>query len=371
MTRKPYPSLAQDFAIHNGIKAFADVGVDVVESQRIPGLALLKYNQLVADMSNPVIQECRGIVLDQADNFRPVCFPYSKFFNYGEQHAAKIDWKTALVMEKLDGSLLNMWQCPRTKKYVVSTTGSPDASGNVGDNKRTFAQLFWETFSRLGYKLPGDSNWTFMFELCTPLNQVVVRYPTPEIRLHGVRCNMSGQEIDPFLTANMCGWKSVRVFPWMESLEHCLQATKDQKGTEIEGFVVRDREFQRIKIKNEDYVKLHHLRSAVSVNKFYDLVRSGEWVEFVSYFPQYTDLLHKIHAADIKKGLEIVEAYNQIKGIETQKDFATQALGYSFSDALFTLRRGEKSLEDWIRSISLQRYIRLLDINIDLSLDTE
>jgi tRNA splicing ligase len=53
-----------------------------------------------------VVQECRGLILDESANWRIVAFPYTKFFNYGEEHAASIDWSTACVQEKLDGSLM-------------------------------------------------------------------------------------------------------------------------------------------------------------------------------------------------------------------------------------------------------------------------
>lgn len=50
---------------------------------------LLKYNQLESDFSNEIVRECRGIILNK-DN-KIVCYPFHKFFNYGEQYADFID----------------------------------------------------------------------------------------------------------------------------------------------------------------------------------------------------------------------------------------------------------------------------------------
>jgi len=53
---------------------------------------------------------CRGIILDAEDDWRVVSLPYVKFFNYGESYADKtLDWTTAKVYEKLDGSMVTLY----------------------------------------------------------------------------------------------------------------------------------------------------------------------------------------------------------------------------------------------------------------------
>jgi hypothetical protein len=71
---------------------------------QFPNLVLLNYSQINSPMNEPIVQECRGLILDEADNWRVVCRPYDKFFNYGEPNAVEVDWGTASVYEKLDGS---------------------------------------------------------------------------------------------------------------------------------------------------------------------------------------------------------------------------------------------------------------------------
>lgn len=81
-------------------------------------LVLLKYDQLNSDLGNEIVQECRGLILD-AHTFEVVCYPFNKFFNYGESHAADIDWRTAYVTEKLDG-------CVSFDTKVKTTVGDVD-----------------------------------------------------------------------------------------------------------------------------------------------------------------------------------------------------------------------------------------------------
>lgn len=56
-------------------------------------------------------RECRGLVLDEAKDWAVVAMPYTRFFNYGERWASCIDWATAKVFEKMDGSLMTMVCC--------------------------------------------------------------------------------------------------------------------------------------------------------------------------------------------------------------------------------------------------------------------
>lgn len=67
-------------------------------------LVLLQYQQLNSDMKIKLVQECRGSIF-RCDNgeWKYVCRPFDKFFNYGEGNAAKIDWSTARILEKVDG----------------------------------------------------------------------------------------------------------------------------------------------------------------------------------------------------------------------------------------------------------------------------
>lgn len=65
---------------------------------------LLKYDQLSSPklMSLPEMQDCRGIILEK-DTWKLMSLAFRKFFNVDESNAAKIDWNTAEILEKIDG----------------------------------------------------------------------------------------------------------------------------------------------------------------------------------------------------------------------------------------------------------------------------
>ena len=81
---------------------------------------LLKYDMLESDFSEPMVQEARGSIFTFNKEWKCVCHPMDKFFNYGEVYASDIDWETAKVYEKVDGSLMKLWYCDG---WHLSTNG--------------------------------------------------------------------------------------------------------------------------------------------------------------------------------------------------------------------------------------------------------
>lgn len=80
--------------------------------------AIFNYG-INSDFSNPIVQEARGIIIN-IENLEVACFPFRKFGNYNESYADKIDWNTARVQEKIDGSIIKMWY-GENEKWVFST----------------------------------------------------------------------------------------------------------------------------------------------------------------------------------------------------------------------------------------------------------
>jgi hypothetical protein len=141
----------------------------------------------MSPMGEEIVQDCRGIILDEQDNWSVVAMAFRKFFNHGEFHCSKIDWATAAVQEKLDGTLCLLYAYDQ--QWHVATTGTPDAGGSIERvSARTFAQYFWDAFRDSGMVLPGaDCGVCFFFELMGPENRVVVRHAAVRLAVLGCR----------------------------------------------------------------------------------------------------------------------------------------------------------------------------------------
>jgi hypothetical protein len=190
-----------------------------------PNLVQLKYSQIFSPMHEPVVRECRGLVVDEADGWRVVCRAYDNFFNAGEPNAAAIDWQTARVYDKLDGSLMTLYYY--RGEWHVASSGVPDAAGVADESGLSFSELFRRTWADLGYRWPAENEagQCFMFELMTPQNRVIVAHERPRIVLHGARDLDTMRETDPGSVAGAHGWEAVGIHP-LTCLDDCLEAAK-------------------------------------------------------------------------------------------------------------------------------------------------
>ena len=69
---------------------------------------MLNYNQIASPMAEVICQECRALLLEMG-TWDVVSRSFFKFFNYGQPEAHPVDWATARVQEKLDGSLICLY----------------------------------------------------------------------------------------------------------------------------------------------------------------------------------------------------------------------------------------------------------------------
>jgi hypothetical protein len=126
---------------------------------------LLKYNQLVSPtlMSFPEIQDCRGIILEKG-TWKVMSLAFRKFFNAEESNAAKIDWNTASVLEKLDGcchedTILITEDGEMTIRYICETEYSGKVlSFDLETNEPVYDEI-------VDYSIKNNINNWFEIEL--------------------------------------------------------------------------------------------------------------------------------------------------------------------------------------------------------------
>ena len=65
----------------NNFQKLTDVYGIKVKDYPEQKLVVLNYDQINSPKMEPIVQECRGLILDYALNV--VCRPFDRFFNYG------------------------------------------------------------------------------------------------------------------------------------------------------------------------------------------------------------------------------------------------------------------------------------------------
>lgn len=369
-------------------------------------LVQFSYDQIDSPRDNKLVQQCRGLILDQDRDWAVVAYPFDRFFNFGESMAAEIDWKNAWVQEKIDGSLMIFYF--HAGRWNVATKGSPDAGGTVGDNTTfengervpmTFQRLFW---SSCEYWLKGlsksgqfDENNTYLFELTSPWNRVVCDYTKvgpmgdcvdgngeshyfpdlidrtgyasdgSRITLIGIRNNVTFQEIPAEFYRGDVHYV-VQQYP-LDSYDAVIAAAMALNPLRQEGFVVVDGNWRRVKIKSPAYVAIHHLRDGSPRRRLMDLIKAGEESELMAYkvlddFPAEKALFLAMQEKIERFILQAETIYANIKGIENQKDFALEALKSPFSAALFAVRKGQTtSIRQFVLGMASDKLLDLVD----------
>lgn len=312
-------------------------------------LVSLSYNMIESPMHEPIVQQCRGMVVDCVER-RVVAWPYNKFWNHGEALADPIDWSTARVQEKLDGSLMIFHWVDVYRGWSVASSGHPTAGGSFGAESRTFCDAFWQTANAGAlWHRAADVRITYMFELCDAPNRVVVRHERPRLVLHGGRYTASGHELDRrelLRAAAELYCEVVREHP-IRSVGECLAAAEALDPLQQEGFVVVDAAFRRVKIKSPRYVILHHLKGEATPRRAIELWKTGETEELLTHFPEFAPVIKPIQD---KLDLIAWSVWNEHEEAMCRsfdrKSYAEMALRYPFSAVMFRmLTEGSSSVD--------------------------
>ena len=260
-------------------------------------LVMFKYNQLTADFSIPLVREARGIILECKPPYRVVCWPFEKFFNYGEEHAAQIDWSTASVQEKIDGSLMKcyFWD----DEWRLATNGTINAYLAQIDGCaefQTYGDLWdniWPNWRDTMEKY-ASKQATYMFEMVSPYNKVVIPYQESEIYFLGWRDNGTGYELFPTDSPISHYCLMPNHYP-LNSLGEVISAANNLPW-DREGYVVCDGEFNRVKIKSPAYVAAHYTvaNGVITKKKLLKVILANEEEEFLVYCPEYKETIDEI-----------------------------------------------------------------------------
>src|SRR6266404_599950 len=146
----------QKYLRQNGLnlEELAKLGIYTKAHSMYANILNFNYDQIEAVDGNPLVEECRSLILDSDKNWNILARGYNRFYNYGQGSAAEINWSQSKVLMKLDGSYCALWFDPYEQKWNIATRGVPDATGEVNGYGKTFQELFWETFNAFGYTLP-------------------------------------------------------------------------------------------------------------------------------------------------------------------------------------------------------------------------
>ncbi len=205
---------------------------------------------------NKETMQCRGLIVDQQWNI--VSRPFPKFFSV-EQLNGIVPVEPFEAYEKMDGSLGVLYHIDG--KPQIASRGS-----FTSEQAQRASAMLAAKYGDARF----DADYTYLFEIIYRENRIVVDYgDREELVLLAIVETATGKEWP------LHGCDSV--FPVVKRYDGFsqfdeLMATQD--GTR-EGFVVRFESGQRVKIKFDEYKRLHKLLTGVSPKAIWEVLRNG------------------------------------------------------------------------------------------------
>jgi len=252
--------------------------------------------------------QCRGLVTNSKGSI--VARPFKKFFNYEEHKPEDIPNEDYIVYEKMDGSLGILfyyeYDLSDERRYNIWFNNNYETGmerffdpNNLPDFDNSYYEptpkrkgewilatrgSFISTQAMMGKhildtKYNVDSlrkTRTYLFEIIYPENRIVVDYGNDEkLVLLGVIDTESGEEIPnsalPFMVED--GWDIVTTYKtWGETYD----LLKEEISKDKEGYVIRFKNGFRMKIKGEEYKRLHKILTGISSRDIWEYAKDGK-----------------------------------------------------------------------------------------------
>ena len=263
----------------------------------------VQYEKLWDDIT----LQCRGLVTNSKGEI--VARPFKKFFNYEEHKPEDIPNEDYVVYEKMDGSLgilfyykeeltderrYNIWfnnnyetgmerffdpnnlpdfenpyyePTPKTKgEWILATRGSFTSPQAIKGK---------EILDRHDISALRKDN-TYLFEIIYPENRIVVDYGDEEklVVIGGIHTE-TGEEIpdSSLFWMQNAGFEVVTTYKtWGEGYD----LLKEEISKDREGYVIRFKNGFRMKIKGEEYKRLHKILTNISNRDIWEYLKDNK-----------------------------------------------------------------------------------------------
>lgn len=353
------------FIKEHGLDALTDVlGIKIKEHE--DGLINIDYCQIESPKLHPVVKECRGLILYK-DSLEIAFRPMGRFFNHTENGCEAVLDENADYFDKVDGSLIKVYFA--LGKWYVATRGTVFADNTTHMTDMTFAELVYKAlgvdnhvhFSALAdnYLSKKESH---NFEITSPANRVVTRYEGFTLTYLNSRNTQTGEYVDNRHIMEQFGAKLLTPlkFKTQQEAEEYVEQLTDLK----EGLVIYNNGIPVGKMKNSLYVTVHHTRGegAMTPKRIKTLVYEQEHEEYLGYFPEDQVLFDPYIKAYDNLVNAFAKSWNEVKGIENQKEFALTIANLPYKGLLFSKRLNtEASLTVLLDKLTNNSKLELLE----------
>lgn len=355
------------------LEKYYEDGLLIKQTHPTKDLTIWNYSQKVQyeKLWDEITLQCRGLVTNSEGTI--IARPFKKFFNLEELDSLPNgEFK---IYEKLDGSLgilfyyeekltdekrYNIWfnnnyetgmerffdpnnlpnfddtyyePTPKTKgEWILASRGSFTSEQSIKGSeilkKHNLESL--------------QTGYTYLFEIIYPDNRIVVNYGTEEkLILIGINHNM----VDDFeMPLEYCdelisgtNFEIVKSYNLGDNIESLKNTISDND----EGYVLKfnTRPITRIKIKGEEYVRLHRIITNISNRDIWEYLKNNKPLdEILEKVPdEFYDWV-KETVKDLQSKFDLIQMIveEEYKELINKKEFALKIKGSEFEHLLFT-----------------------------------
>ena len=325
-----------------------ELGIKVSQNELYPELYCLNYDQINSPKLNPIVKECRSLVLRlEENNWQVESRSFDRFFNYGEVAGQPDDIENMVAYQKIDGSLVSVWKNEkygwlyRTRSMIM-----PSGDNYINGYELSWKELIEEVINFdalddqiLDFEL-GDS-WTWVFEVVSPENRVVTKYDEKGAYLITCR-NRDGSysgSIDIIALDIESEYPESFTFT---SIDQCVNAAKHLQNFE-EGYVLYKNNKPIMKVKSPAYLAAHRLRGETrpTPKRIMDMLFINEQDEYLAIFPEDKPLCKPYQKAFNAVKSDYITSIGFYMGIQDQKEFAMKIKHKPIAGLLFTKRKNK------------------------------
>lgn len=274
----------------------------------------------IRDREIGIIRECRGLTFYK-DTGKVAVRKFHKFHNVSEREETQvhaIDWSQPHdILLKADGSMITPYLNSKGEWEWHTKMGATDVAKMVLDHIAANPQYveFAEMCRQMGN--------TPIFEFCSRKQKIVIDYPEEKLILLAIRNNRTGEYAD-YASLDFAGDQfNIPVIDLIEgsvtdplAFLEMVRVLEDQ-----EGYVVRFHNGHMVKVKAEEYLRLHNMIDLLQREKdVLALIMSGSLDDAKALMDEDTTKRVESFAEAVERG--IIDTANRLRAYAADAEAA-------------------------------------------------
>mgnify|MGYP003633361341 CR=1 FL=1 len=344
-------------------KNIAD-GFIIKQSHPILDLHIYNYSQKTQYENHwdEITLMCRGLILDSEYNI--IQRPFGKFFNLSEHDS---EFKPDVpdlpfeVYDKMDGSLGIMYFDEMGTPFIASRGSFTSEQALMG------TEMLHKDYRHLWGIL--DRSKTYVFEIIYPENRIVLDYgDKTALVLLGIIDIETGTDIS-LDTVSSKDFHIVEKYDGVKDFDKMKALELDNK----EGFVIKYSNGFRMKIKFDEYCRLHRIITNITSYDIWECLRNNTgFDELLDKVPdEFYDWVKETKKTIENDFYKIKVDYMQLHlevgyKIKDTKEFAEWAKKYKHSNILFQMNKKQinhDKIDDYVWKLVKPKYEKPFSVN--------